>query len=253
MKQSADIMGMPIRLEIVDSGVGEEPFAEVFAYFRDIEARFSPFREDSEVTLLNRGDSTRETCSPLLREILARCEQTKEETNGYFDIRRADGKIDPSGFVKGWAIKQAADLLLLKGWKHFTVEAGGDIQTHGLNAEGSPWRTGIRNPFNTKEVVKILLLSGEGIATSGTYERGQHIYDPHKPGEAITDIMSMSVVGSDVCEADRFATAAFAMGREGIRFIEGLPGCEGYMIDREGIGTETSGFAVYTLSHVRTA
>ena len=53
-------------------------------------------------------------------------------------------------------------------------------------------------------------------------------------------------MGPNVLEADRFATAAFAMGREGIHFIESLKGFEGYAIDAKGIATMTSGFEVYT-------
>ena len=77
---------------------------------------------------------------------------------------------------------------------------------------------------------------GHGIATSGTYVRGQHIYDPHKPERPIVDIVSLTVIGTDVLEADRFATAAFAMGRAGIEFIEQRDGLEGYVVDRNGRG-----------------
>jgi thiamine biosynthesis lipoprotein len=83
---------------------------------------------------------------------------------------------------------------------------------------------------------------GSGVATSGTYIRGQHIYNPHHPQKTIDDVVSLTVVGPDIYEADRFATAAFAMGREGIIYIEKLPGFEGYMIDTAGLATMTSGF-----------
>ena len=84
------------------------------------------------------------------------------------------------------------------------------------------------------------------MATSGSYIRGAHIYNPHAPTAALTDILSITVVGPDVYEADRFATAAFAMGREGINFIERLQGFEGYAIDKSGVATLTSGFEHYT-------
>ncbi|RWK27769.1 FAD:protein FMN transferase, partial [Mesorhizobium sp.] len=99
-----------------------------------------------------------------------------------------------------------------------------------------------RNPFNTNEIIKVIYPRGRGVATSGTYARGQHIYNPHGSGEPVTDIVSLTVVGSDVLEADRFATAAFAMGRDGIFFIEQTPGLEGYVVDVNGRGTPTSGF-----------
>jgi thiamine biosynthesis lipoprotein len=79
------------------------------------------------------------------------------------------------------------------------------------------------------------------MATSGIYFRGEHIYNPHNDSQ-VKEVVSLSVVGSNIYDADRFATAAFAMGREGINFIEKLEGFEGYQIDREGMATMTSNF-----------
>jgi FAD:protein FMN transferase len=148
--------------------------------------------------------------------------------------------------VKGWAIQNAAQLLLQKGYKNFYIDAGGDVQSSGLNEEEEEWSIGIRNPFKIEEIVKVVYPRGKGIATSGSYLRGQHIYNPHKPKEELKDIVSLTVIGENVLEADRFATAAFAMGREGINFIEQLPGFEGYAIDKNGLATMTSNFELYT-------
>ena len=60
------------------------------------------------------------------------------------------------------------------------------------------------------------------------------------------EILSLTVVGPNIYEADRFATAAFAMQREGINFIENLNGFEGYSIDKNGTATMTSNFEKYT-------
>ena len=106
---------------------------------------------------------------------------------------------------------------------------------------------GIRNPFNMAEIIKVLRVCNEGVATSGTYIRGLHIYNPKSQGELVTDIVSLTVIGPNIYEADRFATAAFAMGREGILFIERLRGFEGYMIDDTGEATLTSGFEEYVI------
>jgi thiamine biosynthesis lipoprotein len=180
-----------------------------------------------------------------MQEILAIAARTMKETHGYFDIRRPDGSLDPSGVVKGWAIRNAADLIRAAGVRNFYVEAGGDIQTGGVNAAGESWTVGIRNPFNQREIVKAIRPQGRGVATSGSYVRGQHIYDPFRPGQRLDDIVSLTVVGGDVLEADRFATAAFAMGRAGIYFIDERPDLEGYAIDAAGVATKTSGFERY--------
>lgn len=95
--------------------------------------------------------------------------------------------------------------------------------------------------------MKVLALTQQGIATSGTAARGQHIYDPYHRSRPLTDIASITVIGPNIYEADRFATAAFAMGRKGIQFIERLTGFEGYMIDADGCATFTSGFERYVL------
>ena len=243
MKQTKLIMGMPITIEIIaheDSRLLEE----VFRFFRDIDDRYSPFKADSEVSRINARLPESEW-SEEMRRILEMCETTKRETAGYFDIER-DGKINPSGLVKGWAIWKAAGLLRQSGVGNFYVEAGGDIQTHGKNPEGKPWSVGIRNPFNRNEIIKVLAIQdNKGVATSGTYIRGQHIYNPYRPAEEIADITSLTVIAENVCEADRFATAAFAMGNDGIYFIERREGLEGYMVDNKGIATFTSGFKEY--------
>jgi len=116
----------------------------------------------------------------------------------------------------------------------------------GRNAGGTEWSVGIRNPFNPEEIVKVIHPRGKGVATSGPYLRGDHIYNPHDSGRAIEDIVSLTVIGPNALEADRFATAAFAMGKEGIWFIEKLTGFEGYTIDKDGMATMTSEFAAYT-------
>lgn len=228
-------MGMPVSVEIVDA-TDTKIFKKVFDYFKSVDERFSPFKETSEVSRINNGNICKESLE--MKEIFKLAEQTKRESNGYFDIFRK-GKMDPSGIVKGWAIYRAAELISELGFQDFFIEAGGDIQT-----AGKKWKVGIRNPFKVSEIVKVLMVTDCGVATSGTYERGDHIYDPHT-GLFPHEIASLTVIGRNILEADRFATAAFAMGRKGIEFIEKLKGFEGYMVDNEGIATMTSGFEKY--------
>jgi thiamine biosynthesis lipoprotein len=214
----------------------EQDVGKVFDYFRYVDDNYSPYKESSEVGKLNRGEKISEE----MKDILRQAQDLKEQTNGYFDIKRLDGRIDPSGIVKGWAIKNAADILRKEGYKRFYVDAGGDSEIVGKD-----WKWGIRNPFALQEIVKVLKLSNCGIATSGTYERGQHIYDPIAKRADIHDIVSLTIIGPDVFEADKFSTPAFAMGKEGINFIQKIPGLEGYMIDKDGIATMTTGFGKY--------
>jgi len=240
MRETQSLMGMPITVDI--GGACGMLIPRIFDYFEQVDRRFSTYRSDSEISAINRGDVPIKDWSGEMREVLALAERTRSETSGYFDIRKADGSLDPSGIVKGWAIRNAAEIARKAGVCDFFIEAGGDIQSSGSNAYGRDWSVGIRNPFKTDEIIKVIYPRGRGVATSGTYARGQHIYNPHEPSDVVTDIVSLTVVGSDVLEADRFATAAFAMGRDGILFIEQTPGLEGYVVDINGRATPTSGF-----------
>lgn len=244
MKQTRLLMGMPITVEIVDKKARETDFQTIFSYFKYIDEKFSTYKKTSEIAKINQGLLKKSEYSRDMRTVFRLSEQTKQETNGYFDIEH-EGKIDPSGLVKGWAIYQAAKLLPKSGLENFYIEAGGDIQIGGKNSKGEYWTIGLRNPFNREEVVKVVKLYDKGIATSGTYIRGQHIYNPKVKGAKLNEVLSLTVIGPNVYEADRFATAAFAMGKEGIQLIENLSGFEGYLIDKEGIATYTSGFKTY--------
>jgi thiamine biosynthesis lipoprotein len=246
MKQTRIMMGMPITVEVVDPGVQEELFDRLFDYFAAIDQRFSTYKEDSEISQINRHELAMGKTSQDMRTIFALAEQYRLETGGFFDIRHGE-RYDPSGVVKGWAIANAVEMVRQSGFENFYVEAGGDFQAVGKNGQGHNWRVGIRNPFKIEEIIKVLSISDRGVATSGTYVRGQHIYNPHDMGMPILDAVSITVIGPDICSADCFATAAFAMGREGIDFIESLTGYEGYLIDKERMATFTSGFERYVL------
>jgi FAD:protein FMN transferase len=243
--------GMPITVAIVEptlppetTHTGVRLISRVFAYFEYIDDTFSTYKPDSEISLINQGALTVGEASSDMRAVFALAEEMRLETNGYFNIAHS-GKMDPTGLVKGWALYNAADMLSDAGCENFYVEAGGDFQAAGVNAEGQPWRVGIRSPFNMSEIVKVLTISNQGVATSGTYIRGQHIYNPVTGGPTDREILSITVIGPDVCDADCYATAAFAMGRNGIGFIESLAGFEGYMIDSGKLATFTSGFEAY--------
>jgi thiamine biosynthesis lipoprotein len=246
MKQQRILMGMTIVVEIVDRKVTEAAFDKVFSYFIYVDETFSTYKETSEITKINKGLIKDTDYSPDMQEVFKLSEETKKSTDGYFDIRTPKGKYDPSGLVKGWAIYNASNILLKDGFNNFFIDAGGDIQAYGENDQGKPWSVGIRSPFNPeKEIVKVISIQNKGVATSGTYARGGHIYDPHTSRQALGDILSLTVIGPNIYEADRFATAAFAMGNKGISFIEKLDGFEGYSIDGAGIATMTSNFDTY--------
>ncbi len=246
LKETRILMGMPVTVELVDPQAERDTLEEVFKYFEYIDEKFSTYKDSSEIALINRGvlplaDSTLD-----MQTVFDLAVEMKAATKGYFDIRHQDS-YDPSGLVKGWAISNAAELVRQRGIHNYFVDAGGDFQVSGKNRLGRDWRVGIRSPFNIREIVKVLSVSDCGVATSGTYIRGQHVYNPLEPDQTISDVLSLTVIGPDVYYADCLATAAFAMGKEGIHFIEDQDGFEGYQIGTDGVATYTSGFERYVL------
>lgn len=243
MKRTAIIMGMPITVEIVGRPVARH-IADVFGHFRRVDVQYSTYKLDSEISQINRG-LPRAQWSDEMCAVLAQCEATKQETHGFFDIAHAD-RLDPSGLVKGWAIQCAADMLVDRGVQNFYIEAGGDIQAHGCAIGGQPWSVGIRNPFDPREIIKVVQLHDAAIATSGQYIRGVHIYNP-QGDMGDNPLRSVSVIAPRIYDADRFATAAFAMGLQGIDFIESRSGLEGYVVTDDRVATLTTGFGRYVV------
>lgn len=224
------IMGTAISVEIV----GADPALAdtAFAWFREVDERFSTYKHDSEVNRLDRGEIAVDGCSDDLRFVLSETTRLWSETDGYFDVY-ATGRLDPSGFVKGWSVQVASDRLAAAGAGDHCLNAGGDVRLRGRPEPGSPWRVGIRHPFEPMKLAWVLEGTDLAVATSGTYERGLHVIDPISgvPAEALC---SVTVTGPDLGRADALATAAIAMGRKGIDWLAALAGYESAVVTREG-------------------
>jgi thiamine biosynthesis lipoprotein len=95
------IMGLPVVVDVRDDCTGNV-LDELFDWLRWVDATFSTVKDDSEINRINRGELRREDADPHVRQVLDRCEQLRNETDGYFDMRTPDGSLDPSGLVKGW-------------------------------------------------------------------------------------------------------------------------------------------------------
>ena len=126
-------MGTAVGIDVRDRDVLDSAVDEAFGRLRAIDARFSTFRRDSEVSRYGRGEVADDDLSDELREVLGLCETIRVQSDGVFDIRRhrAEGIVDPSGLVKGWAVEEAVAILLRAGGRNFAVNAGGDIVVRG--------------------------------------------------------------------------------------------------------------------------
>ncbi len=139
------------------------------------------------------------------------------------------GVVDPSGLVKGWSVDRAALILEEAGARNYSIYAGGDIRVRGCPAPQPYWRIGIQHPLLRDKVAAVVIATNLAIATSGAYERGEHIIDPHT-GRPPTDVLSVTVVGPDLGTADAYATAAYAMGRAGLSWTARLAAYEAMTI-----------------------
>ena len=197
-------------------------------YFNQVDELFSTYKEQSQVSKLRRGELKIADCAPDLQEVWQRCLVIKDITEGAFDPWCVDGGFDPSGYVKGWASDRAIAILRKYGATLIQVNGAGD-----LSLFGGPHKIGIRSPDDAKVILKVFELSGGAIATSGTYERGSHIRDPHTSLIAI-GARSATVVGPDGGMADALATALIVAGRDGAHwFSKGeLAEYSAWVIDR---------------------
>jgi len=229
------IMGMPIVVDVRDE-VEAGALDAMFEWLRWVDATFSTYRDDSEVSRLNRGELALDDAHQDVRDVLERCEELRLMTDGYFDVRAGDGALDPSGLVKGWAVDRAAAMLDDLGLENYALSAGGD-----MILRGGSWRVGIQHPLLHHEVAAVVEASDLAIATSGEYARGQHVFDPHT-GRPPAGVLSVTIVGPDLATADAFATAAFAMGEKGPHWTARLRGYDAMTILSDERVLSTPGF-----------
>jgi thiamine biosynthesis lipoprotein len=234
------VMGMPIVADVRDP-IPADALDDVFDWFRWVDATFSTYKLDSEVSRIARGELAVEDAHSDVRAVLERCEELREETGGYFDAR-AGGTLDPSGLVKGWSVDRAAEMLRTGGVVNFALNAGGDMRLSGRAVPEFTWRVGIQHPLDRKEIAAVIDARELAVATSGAYARGDHVLDPHtqRPPEGV---LSVTVVGPDLATADAYATAAFAMGPlAGPRWTARLRGYEAMTILADETVLSTGGF-----------
>jgi thiamine biosynthesis lipoprotein len=222
------VMGMPINVDVRDP-CGDAVLDELFGWFREVDERFSTYKEESEISRLNRGELDVRDSHPDVRWVLARCDELREETGGFFDARYESlTRIDPSGLVKGWSVDRGGELLERHGLRNYSINAGGDIRMRGDALPEDGWRTGIQHPEHADRLAAVVEGHDLSLATSGTYVRGDHIVDPHT-GRAPAGVLSVTIAGVDLATADAYATAAFAMGEAG----------PGWAASRQPLGYET--------------
>ncbi len=238
MRMSEDIMGLTIAIEILDNCKSED-IDEALEVFHKIDKTLSPYRHSSEIYKLNAKKIKLDEVSPLTKKVLALCDQTKKETNGFFDIV-IEGHSDPSGLLVGYSIQEAVELLHKKGYKNFYISAGNDLYVSGFK-NGSKWKVELPNPSPKNLRKQGLYVTSKAVSTSGQGAKGIVVYNPLRK-KIVNDVLSVTAISNSALDSDRFSTAGFAMGEKGIDFLEKKEGIEAYMVLRDGTELVTSGF-----------
>ena len=238
---SFDVRGADLEAGGIDAALGT-----AIAWLHEVDERFSPFLPDSEVSRLAEGTLADVDAHPDVRAVLAMCDELTVDSRGAFDARAwsPDRRLDPSGFVKGWSVQLAADRLVDAGLRSFVINAGGDIVARGRPGALDAWRVGIRHPDHADKVAAVLSVTDRAVATSGAYERGDHIRDP-RTGDAPSGLRSVTVVGPDLTWADAYATTAFVMGLDGLGWVAGHQGYDACAITPDDRVVWTEGMDRY--------
>jgi thiamine biosynthesis lipoprotein len=242
VRRVAHIMGMPVVVDVRDDDVDERVLEQMFDWLRVVDAIFSTYKEDSEISRLSRGELAVVAAHRDVREVLGRCEALRIETDGYFDVRAATSDaIDPSGLVKGWAVDRAVSILEEAGVRNYAVNVAGDMRLRGRAVPEPCWSVGIRHPLEPSAIVAVVEANDLAVATSGAYARGDHVLDPHTRRPPL-GVLSVTITGPELATADAYATAAFAMGEAGIHWTARLHGYEAMTILANERVLSTPGF-----------
>jgi len=212
---------------------------------------FSLYKHFSPLSRLARGEVSMSQLPSEVEYIWDECEKWEKVTEGWFSAMTPQNTFDPSGLVKSWAAQQAANKLIELGVDDFAINAGGDILLSESVSAGKPKRIGVGKPVSiiSEEAGALVVLDLNdseyyAVATSGTTERGEHIWNPKAGRENANQLLQVTVVARDIITADVFATAAFAAGNQADAFLNRhRDKLEAVVVDLNGDVYATAGFS----------
>ena len=258
-----------IRTSVADKGLSDR----VADILQDVDAKMSVFREDSEISKLNKTKAgVSFALSDDLSKVLKTAKKINKESNGAFDpaiaplidlwgfgpghkfaspseeklsevksYSRLDKlkfskdykkviKKDPrtslnlSAIAKGYAVDRIAESLEELGFTDYVVEIGGELRLSGRRDDkGELWNIGIGVPLKySKGNALVMEISDYAVATSGDYrnfieEDGKtfsHTISPQTGQPVKNDLASVTVFAPTCMEADAYATAIMALGKD---------------------------------------
>lgn len=222
---------------------------DVESAFSGADATFSLYRAETPLSRVASGEITLAAAGDDVIEAYASAIQWRRLTGGAFTPNRPDGVIDLSGIVKARTIAAGAAALISAGIEHWCINAGGDILTAGNPATGASWTVGIVDPADRGALFTAVTLTSArpAVATSGSAERGDHIWrssDPHdfRHDQRDARLVQVSVIAGDIVTADVLATAIVAGGVTTREILADNWPIDVLTIDGRGRATMTPGF-----------
>lgn len=244
IRHAEHVMGTVVSFHLdpgqLDERAARAALKAACATLHEADEELSKWKPESALSRLRRGELELTDVPPCLAEVLERSALARELSGGWFDPWSVPGGVDPTGLAKGWIAERAMERLRLAGIGAAMVNAGGDIGAFGEPEPGRSWRIGVRDPRRADLFVAVVALDG-AVATSGAYERGHHVLDPHS-GLAARGLLSATVTGPELALADALATGLFAAGEGGLRSIESVPDYEALVVRPDGALAATPGF-----------
>jgi thiamine biosynthesis lipoprotein len=199
-----------------------------------MDLRFSHYRVDSDISRWIAGDDVTDAAAADIEHVLRECGRLHRDSNGVFRARNPrTNALDTAGYVKGYAIGRAADALRGNGLTAFSLGVGGDATFAGHPDDSRPWQVAVQHPERRFGVVAVVPVMDGAVATSGTSERGEHIWLPG-PRPVGNGLRSFTVVGPDIAEADAYATVGFAMGEDGMAWVSSHDGYRSLVVRTDG-------------------
>jgi len=166
-------------------------------------------------------------------------------------------QLDLGGIAKGYASKEAINILRNYGIYSALVDGGGDIALGAPPPDKNYWEVAIPQKISRDKTDHIMLnMHGKTVTTSGDMfqfieidgQRYSHILNP-KTGMGATNQIQATVISSNAMYADALASVLTLMEpEEGITFINQIEETEAYLmmsVDDSYQEWETEGFSNY--------
>jgi FAD:protein FMN transferase len=203
---------------------------------------FSLYRSESELSRIARGELHMMDASDEIRDAYGSAVLWRDRTDGAFSPHRPDGVIDLNGVVKARAIAEAGSLLTAAGATDWSINVGGDVLTSGRDTDGTAWSVGVVDPDDRLRLLCAVDLTPQrrAIATSGSAERGDHIWRGRSTD--VPDFIQVTVLANDIVSADVLATAIVAGGQPTLDHVTEQFDIDVLTVDRAGALRATPGF-----------